>query len=112
MQYLSQRRWHRRGFTLIEALVFLFLFALITTVFFQTFAYGTALIQQSKNRLGAIALANQKMEIVRSLDYDNIGTISGIPAGDIAQDETVQVNNMHYEAVSYTHLTLPTSDLV
>ncbi|QQR78950.1 MAG: prepilin-type N-terminal cleavage/methylation domain-containing protein [Candidatus Moraniibacteriota bacterium] len=101
MQYLSQRRWHRRGFTLIEALVFLFLFALITTVFFQTFAYGTALIQQSKNRLGAIALANQKMEIVRSLDYDNIGTISGIPAGDIAQDETVQVNNMHYEVHTF-----------
>lgn len=90
-----------RGFTLIEALVFLFIFSVITLVFFQTFSYGTALIQQSKNRLGAIALANQKMEIVRSLDYDNIGTVSGIPAGDIPQDETVQVNNAQYQVHTF-----------
>lgn len=89
------------GFTLIEALVFLFIFTVITLVFFQTFAYGTALIQQSKNRLGAIALANQKMEIVRSLDYDNIGTVSGVPAGDIPQDETVQVNNSQYHVHTF-----------
>jgi hypothetical protein len=86
----------RPGFTLMEGLVFLFLFSLITTIFFQAYAYGTVLIQQSKNRLGAIALANQKMEIIRSLDYDNIGTTTGIPAGDISEDETIQVNNTVY----------------
>lgn len=91
----------RAGFTLIEALVFLFIFTVVTLVFFQTFAYGTALIQQSKNRLGAIALANQKMEIVRSLDYDNIGTVAGVPAGDIPQDETVQVNNSQYHVHTF-----------
>ena len=95
------KRGMRPGFTLVEGLVFLFLFALITAVFFQTFAYGTALIQQSKNRLGAVALANQKMEIVRSLDYDNIGTVSGIPNGDIAQDEDVQVNNSQYHVHTF-----------
>lgn len=90
-----------RGFTLVEGLVFLFLFALITMVFFQTFAYGTALITQSKSRLGAVALANQKMEIIRSLDYENIGTISGVPAGDILEDETIQVNNSRYHVHTF-----------
>lgn len=101
MQYLKWKQSRRNGFTLIEALVFLFLFALITTVFFQTFAYGTALIQQSKFRLGATSLANQKMEIIRSLDYDNIGTLSGIPAGDIQEDETIQVNNSVYKVHTF-----------
>lgn len=96
--------WNKRteaGFTIIEGLAFLFIFALITAVFFQTFAYGTALIQQSKYRLGAISLANQKMEIVRSLDYDSIGTVLGVPSGDIAQDEDVQVNNSAYHVHTF-----------
>lgn len=79
----------------------LFLFALITLVFFQTFAYGTALIQQSKYRLGAITLANQRMEIIRSLDYDNIGTVSGIPAGDLVEDEPVQVSNALFQVHTF-----------
>ncbi len=94
-------RRHLSGFTLIEGLVFLFLFSLITAVFFQTFAYSTALIQQSKYRLGAIALANQKMEIVRSLSYEAIGTVSGIPAGDIQENETVPVNNSVYQVHTF-----------
>lgn len=99
---LSRRLWRAsRGFTLIEGMVMLFLFALITLVFFQTFAYGTALIQQSKYRLGAIALANQKMEIIRSLDYDAIGTVSGIPAGDLLQDETIQVSNALFQVHTF-----------
>lgn len=89
------------GFTLIEGMVVLFIFALITSVFFQTFAYGTALIQQSKFRLGAVALANQKMEIIRSLDYENIGTTTGVPAGDLVQDETLQVNNAEYHVHTF-----------
>ncbi len=79
----------------------LFLFALITLVFFQTFAYGTALIQQSKYRLGAITLANQRMEIIRSLDYDNIGTVSGIPAGDLVEDEAIQVSNALFQVHTF-----------
>lgn len=79
----------------------LFLFTLITLVFFQTFAYGIALIQQSKYRLGAISLANQRMEIIRSLDYDNIGTVSGIPSGDLVEDETVQVSNALFQVHTF-----------
>lgn len=94
-----------RGFTLIEALVFLFIFALVSVVFFEVYATGTRMIIESKNRLGATALANQKMEIVRSLTYDALGTkhwnggawVYGIPAGDILEDETISVNAAKYE---------------
>lgn len=91
----------QKGFTLIEGMVMLFLFTLITLVFFQTFAYGTALIQQSKYRLGAITLANQRMEIIRSLDYDSIGTVSGVPTGDLVEDETVQVSNALFQVHTF-----------
>ncbi|MFZ2187174.1 MAG: carboxypeptidase regulatory-like domain-containing protein [Candidatus Moraniibacteriota bacterium] len=93
-----------KGFTLIEALTLLFVFSVIAMTFFQTYATGTRLIIESKNRLGATALANQKMEIIRSIDYATIGTkhwngsawVYGIPAGDLLEDEVVNVNSAHY----------------
>lgn len=94
----------QKGFTLIEALVLLFIFAVISVTFLQTYTVGTRLIIDSKNRLGATALANQKMEIIRSIDYDTLGTkhlvngswVYGVPAGDILEDETVNVNTTSY----------------
>ena len=90
-----------KAFTLIEALVLLFIFSVISITFLQVYATGTRLIIESKNRLGATALANQKLEIVQSLDYDNIGTVSGVPAGDIPEYETVSVNTTQYEVHTF-----------
>jgi type II secretory pathway pseudopilin PulG len=91
----------RRAFTLIESMVLLLIFAMISLVFFQAYATGTRLIIESKNRLGATALANQKMEIIRSLDYTAIGTTNGIPSGDLLEDEDVSVNTHRYHVHTF-----------
>lgn len=93
------------GFTLIEALTLLFIFSVITVTFYSTWSLGTRHMLDARNRLGAAALANQKMEMVRSLDYDIIGTkhwngsawVYGIPGGDILEDETVAASNFTYD---------------
>ena len=93
-------RSHRKrisGFTLIEAMVVLFVVSLITLTFYETWNLGTKHIANAKYRLGATALANQQMEIIRSLIFDDIGTISGIPSGTLAQDQTLHVNNTVYD---------------
>lgn len=84
------------GFTLIEAAVFLFIFSLITMTFYQAWSKGTAQILNSKYRLGATALANQQMEIVRSLIFDNIGTTTGLPHGTLSQYQTITANSSVY----------------
>lgn len=90
-----------RGFTLIESLVFLFIFGIVSLAFLQTFAQGTRLILESKKRLGATSLANQKMEIIRGMQYDAIGTTTGIPAGALAEYETVNVNTVSYQVHTF-----------
>lgn len=92
---------HRKGFTLIESLVLLFIFSVVSITFFETYTTGTRLIIESKNRLGATALANQKMEIIRSIDYDAIGTIGGVPSGNIAEHETISVNTVQYQVYTF-----------
>ena len=84
------------GFTLIESLVVLAVFVLITTAFYSAFAAGIRQSIDSKNRLGAAALANEKMEIVRNLDYDKIGTITGMVHGDLLNREAVNKNTRNY----------------
>lgn len=77
------------GFTLIEALAFLFIFSLVTVVFYAVWSKGTEYIAYSKNRLVAVALANEKIEIVRNLAFDDIAHTTGDPAGNLNQNEDV-----------------------
>ncbi len=85
-----------KGFTLIESLVFLFIFSLITITFYQVITVGSNLILVSKNKLGAVALANEKMEIIRNLKYDDVGVVGGACVGTIPQDEEVTENGRKY----------------
>jgi competence protein ComGC len=97
MKYCQLRRKRVAGFTFIEAMVVLFVVSLITLTFYETWSLGTKHIENAKYRLGATALAGQQMEIIRSLIFDDIGTLSGIPAGTLAEDQTIQVNGTTYE---------------
>lgn len=92
----KNKRKVSRGFTLIEALMFLFLFSVITLSFYQTWILATGHIVNVKSRLGAIAVANQQMEIIRSIIFDDIGTTTGIPTGTLAENQTLTVNNAVY----------------
>ncbi len=107
-----------QGFTLIESLVVLFIFALISVVFLQTYTVGTRMIIESKNRLGATALVNQKMEVIRSVAYSTIGTkhwngsawVYGIPPGDILEDEDISVNTTLYHVHTFVQYVDDTFD--
>lgn len=98
-----------RGFTLIESLVLLFIFAVVSMVFMQVYMVGSRIILDSKNRLGAVALANQKMEIIRSIEYEDIGTktwngsmwVYGIPGGNLLQEEDVSINTRQYHVSTF-----------
>lgn len=114
----KNKKIQRRGFTLIESLVFLFIFSLISVAFFQAYFVTVRTIIESKNRLGATALANQKMEVIRSIEYASIGTkhwngsawVYGIPAGDLIEEEAVSVNTIQYQVDTFVQYVDDTFD--
>jgi hypothetical protein len=85
-----------KGFLLIEGLTVLFIFVLVTVTFYSVFSIGIRYIQDAKNRLGALAIANEKLEIIRNLAYDNIGTVGGTISGNIPQEQDVSENTRSY----------------
>lgn len=93
----EQRATHwSRGSTLLDAVVGT---ALMLTVFVGivgAFRLTVMAVTNNKARAGAIALANERLEYIRSLSYDAIGTVGGIPAGLIPQTETLALNDVTY----------------
>lgn len=62
-----------QGFTLIEGLVALAVFSIITLAFYSAFSNSARLILDSKRRLVAVAVANEQMEKLRNMPYANVG---------------------------------------
>lgn len=91
----------KSGFTLIEMLVFIFIFSIVSLAFYQTLVTGIQVALDSKNRLGALALANEKMEITRNLKYEDVGTVGGVPDGILPELETVVANGISYKVKTF-----------
>lgn len=85
-----------RGSTLLDAVVGTALMLIVFIGIFAAFQLAIVTVSNNKARAGAIALANERLEFVRSLPYDSVGTVGGIPAGAIEQTETVSLNNVSY----------------
>ncbi|OGI25741.1 MAG: hypothetical protein A3J76_00120 [Candidatus Moranbacteria bacterium RBG_13_45_13] len=84
---------NKEGFTIIESIVALFIFSVIVLTFYSLFSAGTGQIIETKKRMGAVLVANERMEIVRSLDFDQIGISgSGYIDGDIPATDQVTVD--------------------
>jgi len=66
-----------RGVGLIEVVVGTALLTIVFVGFFGVLQLGTRLATDNKARTGALSLALERMEFLRSLDYDDIGTLDG-----------------------------------
>jgi type II secretory pathway pseudopilin PulG len=62
------------GFTLIEALIFLFIFSVSVLAIYNAFSLGINYSIENKKRLQAISLANEEIEKMKNLGYANLST--------------------------------------
>lgn len=86
-----------KGFTLVEALIVVAITVTIFGALLVTFQYAFELLAHSKARTTATSIATDRMEYFRSLPYDEVGTISGIPSGTIPQNSTTTLNNIVFQ---------------
>jgi hypothetical protein len=84
------------GFSFVEIIVVSALSALIFGALFSSFQFTLALISDGRAKLSALSVANDRMEYFRSLPYGDVGTISGIPPGTIAQNSTSTLNGIEF----------------
>ena len=90
------RATRSRGVTLIDTVVGTALMLVIFLGIAAAFKLAVDVVTNNKARGSAIALANERMEYIRSLTYAAIGTSGGIPPGAIAQSEPVTLNGIPF----------------
>lgn len=89
---MKSRKNYNKGFTLIETIVGVFVFALVSLGIHQAFI---VLLESARNsRLKALAssIAAEQIEIIRNIPYISVGTLNGIPSGVLSQDQTIVRN--------------------
>ncbi len=85
-----------RGASLIDVVVGSALMLVVFMGISAVFQLAVEVVSNNKARAGAVALSGERMEYIRSLSYNSVGTVGGIPAGAIAQSETVSLNGISY----------------
>ena len=85
-----------KGFSLIETLVGIFLFVIVSAGIFGAFQLAMRVVGQIRVDTTAITIATQRIEQIRNLSYQDVGTIGGIPAGHIPPQETIIRNRIEY----------------
>ena len=95
MQLLPDKS-NYNGQTLINLLVAIALFAILAHSLFTLISASYSIVTYTRARVTARNIAQQKVEQIRNMPYEEIGTAGGIPAGTLEQNEYINVNGLRY----------------
>ncbi|MBT3412673.1 MAG: hypothetical protein HOJ15_02360 [Candidatus Jacksonbacteria bacterium] len=86
---LPSNRKNKHGFTLMETVIAVMIFIIVSVGVYSVFTRLVRLSIISKQKIAATALANEQLEIIRNLTYSDIGIQAGIPVGLIPHTQTL-----------------------
>lgn len=84
------------GFSLLELLVAIGITAIVSVTVLALLGRGVDLLRREEHRRVAVAIAEERLEIIRNVAYDAIGTTGGIPEGPFTAEETVERGAARY----------------
>ncbi len=87
---------YKSGFSLIEIIVTSALILVVFGGLFVSMQLMIKIIQSSKAEAGATTLAVDKIEYIRSLSYQDVGTTGGPVYGSLTETSTVVLNDINY----------------
>ena len=97
---ICKNKKYQAGFSLVESLVAVAIFAMMAGVIYQTSTLLIKGVAAYRENTAISSLANQYMEIIHNLPYSSVGTMSGNPHGtlpDLPNAPQTIVNNTAYK---------------
>jgi hypothetical protein len=85
-----------RAMSLIDVIVGTAIMLVVFLSIFGAFKLSIDLIYSTKAKTGAVALVADRLEYIRGLPYDSVGTLGGIPPGTLPQVATSTLNGLAY----------------
>ena len=84
------------GFTLIESVIAIAVFAVLSSIIYFTYFNIVNLSTQLRLRSLAIYLINNQIEIIRNIPYENVGIQGGFPVGKLLAEQTLTTANINF----------------
>jgi prepilin-type N-terminal cleavage/methylation domain-containing protein len=91
------RNKHNAGFTLVEVIVVSAILSLFFFGLFEGIRYLLSVVADTQEKAVALSVASEEMEYIRSLSYNSVGTVAGIPSGAIPQNSTTTLNGINFQ---------------
>lgn len=96
MQLTNLSKKSSRGQMLLSVLIATGVFAILASAIFTLVAASFDFINFNRSRIAARYIAQERIETIRNLPYDSIGTDGGVPSGNLPQEENVKANGLNY----------------
>lgn len=84
------------GQTLISLIIATAVFAILASAIFSLTSSSFQLVGFNRARITARHIAQEKIELIRNMPFDDVGTTGGIPSGPIQQSENIFKNGLNY----------------
>jgi prepilin-type N-terminal cleavage/methylation domain-containing protein len=84
------------GFTFIETLVGIAIFAVIAVGVYETLAQSIKLVGTSRLMISSAALATEQFEIIHNMPYADVGLVAGIPRGKLQASQNIVRDNADF----------------
>jgi prepilin-type N-terminal cleavage/methylation domain-containing protein len=82
-------RTNRQGFTLIESVVGVSILLIISSGMYQTYTLLTESIRTARARVVALTIINNEFELIRNLQYNDVGIQGSLPPGKLLQTSNI-----------------------
>ena len=98
MSFMKKQSWQKfKGVSLIEVLISIFLLLIVTLSFYGMIMLASKIVADSKLRTMGLYLANEEMETIKSMAYNKVGTVGGVPAGNLPQAKEIEKGGYSFQ---------------
>lgn len=89
----------KKGFSFVEILIDLAILSAISAAVLMTYSASSKSMELAKAKIASIALANEKMEELRNMPYDDLATKTGAiyPPGNILDEEIIEEKGIRFK---------------
>lgn len=96
MKNLSIFFTNKRAFSLLEAIISIAIFAIFATAIYTSIQYIYKVIYSSRIEIIETDILNEQVELIRNMNFADVGIVSSTPAGILSRNVLVTRNNIDF----------------
>ncbi|MDD2657026.1 MAG: prepilin-type N-terminal cleavage/methylation domain-containing protein [Patescibacteria group bacterium] len=93
---LSKSSQNKKAFTLIESIISIAIFVIFAFGIYGSIQYIYKVVYSSRLQILETAILNEQMEIVRNMDFFDVGIVSSTPVGILTRNSIITRNGINF----------------